>query len=256
MFYIYLIHNSYNLITITKVKSYRENGNEIILCYNYSTSSLVQSRILSPNHSGKRNRKISKIAIHHAAGIISGKSLASLFASKSRKASANYCLGSDGIIILGVDESNRAWTTSSAWCDNRAVTIEVGNSTRGPQWLVSDYVLGRLIDLVTDICKRNNIYPCTFTGGKYGVLQMHKWYSRTSCPGPYLSSKFQLIANEVNKRLRSDRFKSRQNCVLYRARKSWTDVKSQKGAFKSIKNAIKCAEKYGYNVYDEKGSVL
>ena len=176
-----------------------------------SNSPLVQARILSPNYSGRRGQKISKIAIHHAAGVINGRNLASLFVPISRRASANYCLGSDGVIVLGVDESNRAWTTSSAWCDNRAVTIEVGNSTGGPQWLISDYVMNRLIDLVTDICERNGIYSCTYTGGKDGVLQMHKWYTRTSCPGPYLSSKFSYIAREVNKRLKASKLSSKQS---------------------------------------------
>lgn len=118
-----------------------------------SNSSLVQVTILSPDHSGIRNQKITKTAIHHAAGVISGRNLSGVFVPRSRRVSANYNLGSDEVIVLGVDESNRAWTISSSWCDNRAVTIEVGNSTRGPQWLVSDYVLNRLIDLVTDICR-------------------------------------------------------------------------------------------------------
>lgn len=219
-----------------------------------SNSPLVQATILSPNHSGRRNQRITKIAIHHAAGVINGRNLAGVFVPKSRRASANYNLGSDGVIILGVDERNRAWTTSSPWCDNRAVTIEVGNSTRGPQWLVSDYVLNRLIDLVTDICRRNGIYPCTYTGGKDGVLQKHEWYSNTNCPGPYLGSKFPYIANEVNKRLRGNKTVSKPTGVLYRVRKSWSDVKSQKGAFKNLDNAKKCVNANpGYAVYDANG---
>lgn len=220
-----------------------------------SNSPLVQATILSPNHSGRRNEKITKIAIHHAAGVISGRNLARIFVPKSRQASANYNLGSDGVIVLGVDESNRAWTTSSSWCDNRAVTIEVGNSTRGPQWLVSDYVLNRLIDLVTDICRRNGIYPCTYTGGKDGVLQKHEWYKNTNCPGPYLGSKFSYIANEVNKRLRGDKTVSKPTGGLYRVRKSWSEAKSQKGAFKNLDNAKKCADANpGYSVYDANGN--
>ena len=88
-----------------------------------SNSPLAQATILSPNHSGRRNQKITKIAIHHAAGVINGRNLAGIFVPRSRRASANYNLGSDGVIVLGVDESNRAWTTTSSWCDNRAVTI-------------------------------------------------------------------------------------------------------------------------------------
>lgn len=82
-----------------------------------SNSPLVQGTLYSPNHSGRRTQKISKIAIHHTAGAINGWPLAKIFVPKSRQASANYCLGSDGKIILGVDEANRAWTTSSSWCD-------------------------------------------------------------------------------------------------------------------------------------------
>lgn len=175
---------------------------------------------------------------------------------RSRQASSNYNLGSDGVIVLGVDERNRAWTTSSPWCDNRAVTIEVGNSTRGPQWLVSDYVLSRLIDLVTDICKRNGIYPCTYTGGKDGVLQKHEWYSNTNCPGPYLGSKFSYIAEEVNKRLRASKTVRKPISGLYRVRRSWSDVKSQKGAFKNLDNAKRCADKFRLKVFDESGKVI
>ena len=221
-----------------------------------SNSPLVQATILSPNHSGRRNQKITKIAIHHAAGVINGRNLAGIFVPRSRRASANYNLGSDGIIVLGVDESNRAWSTSSSWCDNRAVTIEVGNSTRGPQWLVSDYVLNRLIDLVTDICRRNGIYPCTYTGGKDGVLQKHEWYKNTNCPGPYLGSKFPYIANEVNKKLRGDKTVSKPTSGLYRVRKSWSDVKTQKGAFKNLDNAKRCADRFGLKVFDVNNEIV
>lgn len=216
-------------------------------------SKLVDDIILSPNHSGKRSEKISKIAIHHAGGIICGRDLARLFLPKSREASANYNLGSDGVLVLGVYEENRAWTTSSSWCDNRAITIEVGNSTRGKNWEISDYVLNKLIDLVTDICIRNNIYPCTYTGDKEGVLQKHSWYANINCPGPYLGEKFSYIAKEANKRLRKN---SSKNLNLYRVRNSFNDKKSQKGAFKSLENAKKCADKYKAKIFDERGNEI
>lgn len=213
-----------------------------------TNSKLIDEIILSPNHSGLRNEKISKIAIHHAAGVIKGRDLAKIFLPRQRQASSNYIIGSDGKIILGVDKKNRAWTTSSPWCDNRAITIEVGNSTRGPNWEISDFVLDRLIELVTDICIRNNIYHCSYTGDKNGVLQKHEWYANTNCPGPFLGNKFPFIAREVNKRLRKNK-----NQNLYRVRKSFKDKKSQKGAFKYFDNAKKCAKKYKLKVFDESG---
>lgn len=45
--------------------------------------------------------------------------------------------------------------------------------------------------------------------------------------------------------------------ALYRVRKSWTDAASQKGAFKVLDNAKKCAdENAGYSVFDESGKVV
>ncbi len=217
-----------------------------------SNSNLVNLVSYSPNHSGRRQNPITKIAIHHTAGVLTAAGIGSVFKSTSRQASCNYGVGSDGKIVLVVDECNRAWTTSSSWCDNRAVTIETSNSQYGGNWPVSDFVLNRLIDLVTDICRRNNIYPCTYTGGKDGVLQMHRWYAQTSCPGPYLGSKFTYIANEVNKRLRGGKSTSTSS-NLYRVRKSWGDSKSQKGAFKNLNSAIDLAKKNGYKVFDSNG---
>lgn len=217
-----------------------------------SNSSLVDFRDYSPNHSGTRQNPITKIAIHHTAGVLTAAGIGSVFKSTSRQASCNYGIGNDNRIVLVVDEANRAWTTSSAWCDNRAVTIEVSNCQNGGNWLVSDRVLNTLIDLVTDICKRNEIKNCTYTGGKDGVLQMHRWYAQTSCPGPYLGSKFTYIANEVNKRLRGGKSTSTSS-NLYRVRKSWGDSKSQKGAFKNLNSAIDLAKKNGYKVFNSSG---
>ncbi len=43
----------------------------------------------------------------------------------------------------------------------------------------------------------------------------------------------------------------------YRVRKSWADASSQKGAFKSLDNAKKCAdENPGHSVFDESGKVV
>lgn len=42
----------------------------------------------------------------------------------------------------------------------------------------------------------------------------------------------------------------------YRVRKSWKDSKSQKGAFTSLANAKKCADKNGYSVFNSKGKAV
>lgn len=49
---------------------------------------------------------------------------------------------------------------------------------------------------------------------------------------------------------------SRPSTGLYRVRKSWGDARSQKGAFRRLDNAKRCADRFGYTVYDENGGTV
>lgn len=166
-----------------------------------SNSKLISHTHISPNSNNPRNHKIDKITIHHMACNASIEACGRAFADPEREGSSNYGVGTDGRIALYVDEANRAWTSSNAANDHRAVTIEVANDGGDPDWHVSDKALQATIDLCVDICKRNGIKRLNFTGDKTGNLTMHKWFAPTGCPGPYLESKFPYIAAEVNKRL-------------------------------------------------------
>ena len=148
-----------------------------------------------------RGAKIDTITIHHMAGNLSVESCAQVFQDTSRQASSNYGVGTDGRIGLYVPENRRAWTSSNAENDHRAVTIEVANDGGAPDWHVSAAALESTVALCVDICKRNGIDRLNYTGTKAGNLTMHRWFAATLCPGPYLASKFQYIADEVNRRL-------------------------------------------------------
>lgn len=174
----------------------------------YTNSSLVNYTKISPNKNTTRvhathnpNGVIDKITIHHCAGKLSVESIGSVFGGSDRQASSNYGIGTDGRVGMYVEEKHRAWTSSSAANDYRAVTIEVANDQIGGNWHVSDKVLNKLVDLCVDICKRNGIKKLNYTGDKNGNLTMHKWFVATTCPGPYLESKFPWIAEQVNKKL-------------------------------------------------------
>lgn len=173
-----------------------------------SNSPLVCYTRLSPNHSGKRTRAIDTISIHCMAGNLSVETCGAVFAPTSRQASSNYGIGSDGRIALYVDEANRSWCTSSAANDQRAVTIEVANSGGAPDWPVSAQAYAALLDLVTDICKRNGIKRLLWKGDKSLIgqvnrqnLTVHRWFAAKACPGDYLYKLHGAIANEVNRRL-------------------------------------------------------
>ena len=50
--------------------------------------------------------------------------------------------------------------------------------------------------------------------------------------------------------------KKKPSKEIYRVRKTWKDEKSQKGAFSSLENAKKCADKNGYSVFNSKGKAV
>lgn len=164
-------------------------------------SPLVNYTRISPN-SNPRKSKIDKITIHHMAGNLSVETCGNVFSSGKRQASSNYGIGSDGRVGMYVEENRRAWTSSNAANDHRAITIEVANDGgSSTNWHVSDKALAKLIDLCVDICKRNGITKLVYTGDTNGNLTRHNMFVATTCPGPYLQSKFPYIVEEVNKRL-------------------------------------------------------
>ena len=176
-----------------------------------SNSPLVTYTKLSPNHSGRRNHVIDTISIHCMAGNASVETCGALFADPSRKASSNYGIGSDGRIALYVDEANRSWCTSNAANDNRAITIEVANNGGAPDWPVSGKAYSALLDLLTDICRRNNIKELLWKGDKSLIGQVdkqnmtvHRWFAAKACPGDYLYNRHGEIAAEVNRRLKGE----------------------------------------------------
>lgn len=132
------------------------------------------------------------------AGVLSAKQCGAIFQRPGRNGSSHYGIGVNGEIANYVDEANIAWTDSN-WASNcRSVTIENSNSSTGGNWPVSDATLNSLIKLVADIAKRNGMG--TLVVGQN--LTWHSMYAATSCPGDYLRSKMQHIAdkaNEINK---------------------------------------------------------
>lgn len=165
-----------------------------------SNSGLVTYTNLTEKHD-VRTHRIDKITIHHMSDQATAQQCCDYFCETDREVSVNYIIGCDGSIALNVEEKYRAWTSGSEANDMRAVTIEVSNDGGDPDWHVSDISMEKLIDLCTDICRRNGIGELVCTGDAYGNLTMHKMFADTDCPGPYLSGKLDDIAAEVNKRL-------------------------------------------------------
>ena len=163
---------------------------------------------ISPNRNSPRNHTIDTITIHCIVGQWTAKQGCDYFASSSVQASCNYVVGKDGSIGLCVEEKDRSWCSSNRANDNRAITIEVASDTKHP-YAVTDAAYNALIELLVDICKRNNIKELKWEGDKSLIGQVtkqnmtvHRWFrADKECPGDYLYERHGEIAAAVNKKL-------------------------------------------------------
>lgn len=234
----------------------------------YTNSSLVSYTKLSPNHSGQRTHSIDRITPHCVVGQCSVETLGSIFYPTSRQASCQYGIGSDGRIGMYVEEKNRSWCSPSNANDQRAITIECASDTTEP-YAMNNKVYDALIKLCVDICKRNGKKKLIWLGDKdktlnYNpksdemVITVHRWFANKSCPGNWLYARLGDLATKVTALLGGTTTAPESTTsTLYRVRKTWSDSKTQKGAFKVLSNAKKCADdNAGYSVFDEKGNVV
>lgn len=177
----------------------------------FSNSPLVSYTKLTSKNYGARPGRIDRISIHCIVGQWTAKQGCDYFCSTDRSCSVNYVCGKDGSIGLNVEEKNGAWTTSSKANDIRAVTIETASDTTEP-YAVTDAAYSALLDLVTDICKRNGAKKLIWINNKdvalaYTpaadeiILTVHRWFANKSCPGTYLMNKMGEIASTVTGRL-------------------------------------------------------
>lgn len=161
-----------------------------------SKSSLVQVVVPADEGNytkGRSGRSIEAITIHHMAGRLTAEQCGRIFQAKGRYGSSHYGVGYDGSIANYVDEENTAWTNSN-WDSNcKSITIEISDNDNS--WYVNDTTLNAVIKLVADIAKRRGLG--TLVPGKN--LTWHSMFTNTTCPGDYLRSKMQYIADEANK---------------------------------------------------------
>ena len=189
----------------------------------YANSPLVSYTKLSPNHSGQRTHSIDRITPHCVVGQCSVETLGSIFLPTSRQASCNYGIGADGRIGMYVEEKNRSWCSSSNANDQRAITIECASDTAEP-YAFKGVVYQKLIELCTDICKRNGKTKLLWLGDKTKtlgytpkpdemVLTVHRWFANKSCPGNWMYARMGDLAEKVTAQLNRKQTQTKDNAA-------------------------------------------
>lgn len=177
----------------------------------YTNSPLVNYTKISPNRTIPRSYKITRVTVHCYVGQATVYDMGAWFAQSTTQASCNYGIDRDGKVALIVEEKDRSWCSSNRDNDHRSITIEVASERANP-YAVTSAAYDKLIDLLTDICKRNGKKKLLWFGDKQKtldykpandemVMTVHRWFAAKECPGKYLYDRHRQIADTVTKRL-------------------------------------------------------
>lgn len=245
---------------------------------------LVQS-ILTKNPCYTAGRKIMvKGLMLHSVGCPQPK--ASVFINSWNSPSYdNACVhgfidGNDGTVYQTLPWNHRGWhcgSGSKGSGNNTHIGVEMCEPaciryTSGSNFTCSDLSAARAVakrtyeaavELFAYLCKQYNLNPAAD-----GVIISHReGHSRGIASnhgdpehlwkGLGLGYTMDGFRKDVKAAMGGAGTAEPENGGWYRVRKSWADVKSQKGAFKVLANAKKCAdENPGYSVYDESGKAV
>lgn len=154
-------------------------------------SSLASRAMPTTKRSSRNGKKVTRVIVHHWAGTAGG---VERLVHSTDQASANYIILDDGTLISSVPEEYRAWTSGSAAADEPSITVEVQNSTLGPEWRVSDAAIATLTRLIADVAKRHGWTKIT-----RAQVRGHREFKATACPGPYLYPRLDKIAADAEK---------------------------------------------------------
>ena len=249
----------------------------------FSNSPLVVYTKISPNRTAPRNHVIDRITPHCVVGQCSAESLGALFADPNRQASSNYGIDKDGRVGMYCEEKDRSWCSSNRENDHRAITIEAASDTNHP-YAMYDVVYESLVNLCTDICRRNGKKKLIWISDKAGALAyeprademlitVHRWFANKSCPGDWLYERLGDLSLRVTEALEGNTsnlpteipevkptvlvYPEQLTDGFYRVRKDWADSKSQIGAYRILSNAKRRADNNpGYRVYTDDGIAI
>lgn len=245
---------------------------------------LVQS-ILTKNPCYTAGRKITvKGLMLHSVGCPQPK--ASVFINSWNSPSYdNACVhgfidGNDGTVYQTLPWNHRGWhcgSGSKGSGNNTHIGVEMCEPaciryTSGSNFTCSDLPAARAVakrtyeaavELFAYLCKQYNLNPAAD-----GVVISHReGHSRGIASnhgdpehlwkGLGLGYTMDGFRKDVKAAMNGSAVSEPEEGGWYRVRKSWSDAKSQKGAFKVLANAKKCAdENPGYSVYDESGKAV
>jgi N-acetylmuramoyl-L-alanine amidase len=126
------------------------------------------------------------VTLHHNGGILSHEGVLSVW--QTREASAHFDVDWYGDLAQYVRVNEYAWSCGNTEGNQRSISIEMCNETRGPEWKVREVTWRRAARLAGWLFFRViGARPTRET------LVQHKYWNPTECAGPHITSVYDHI---------------------------------------------------------------
>jgi hypothetical protein len=148
------------------------------------------SELNATGHVTHTKHRKTKVTLHHNAGRLSLEGILNVW--KTRPASAHFQVDGAGNIGQYVLANEYAWATGSTKGNRDSISIEMANSTLGPDWKVSGattYGAARLAGWL--FAKVIGVRPTEDN------LVVHSYWSSTSCAGPFIQTVYRTILRQA-----------------------------------------------------------
>ncbi|MBB6715958.1 N-acetylmuramoyl-L-alanine amidase, partial [Clostridium gasigenes] len=194
------------------------------------------------------------ITVHNTANDASANNEVSYMRNNDKEVSFTYAVD-DIEIVQGLLANRNGWHSGdggNGYGNRKTISIEICYSKSGGARF--DKAEENAADLIAMLLKQNGL--------GINKVYTHMYFDKYKkyCPARTMDKGWNRFVNMIKAKLNGTVIPSTPSPVrptpsiqLYRIRRSWADVASQKGAYKDINNAISCCIG-GYSVFDVSGN--
>lgn len=212
----------------------------------------IKNMYITKNRPYTKRTKTTKIAVHYIGNPnTSAEANRNYFNNNDNDVSSNYIIGLNGEIICCIPDEEVAWCT----CQANSYSVSIENCHPDSTGKLNSKTYGSLVELCVYLCKKYKLnendlirhYDVTGKVCPKGFVPKNKGGSDDNN-----NTTWKKFKSDVKAALNTSAVSSSSVKKLYRIRKSWSDAKSQIGAYSSLDNAKKACTA-GYIVYDWNG---
>lgn len=154
-----------------------------IIAYDHSVKDYI-AKLNATGHVTHSSYRKTSVTLHHNAGRLTHEGVLSGW--KTRPASAHFDVDSAGAVAQYVKVNEYAWAVGNRVGNESSISIEMCNETLAPEWAVSSTTWESAARLAGWLFA--HVIQAKPTTSNFF---MHKHWSATECPGPYMSRIFE-----------------------------------------------------------------